>query len=84
MQVVIHPHIGVDLAGLVDDFPCERYVINEPAARLPLHVFEAQPVAGKRITVLNLQLKGDNEVDLLITGHTWPFRARLDAFGIAG
>ena len=41
-------------------------------------------MVGKRITVLNLQLKGDSEIDLVITGHTWPFRTRLDAFGIAG
>ena len=84
MQVVLHPHTGIDLSGLEDDLSYEHYVFNEPAARLPLHVFEAQPVVGKRITVLNLQLQGDSEIDLVITGHTWPFRARLDAFGIAG
>ena len=84
VQVVLHPHTGVDLSEFEEGLSCERYVINEPAARLPLHVFEAQPVAGKRITVLNLQLKGEREIDLIITGHTWPFRARLDAFGIAG
>ena len=59
-------------------------MINEPTVRLPLHVFEAQPVQGKRITVLNLQLRSESEIDLVITGQTWPFRARLDAFGIAG
>jgi hypothetical protein len=84
VQVVLHAHTGIDLSGLKDDLSYENYVINEPAARLPLHIFEAQPVVGKRITVLNLQLKGDSEIDLVITGHTWPFRARLDAFGIAG
>ena len=59
-------------------------MINEPAARLPLHIFEAQPPVGKRIAVLNLQLQSDGEINLVITGHTWPFRNRLDAFGIAG
>ena len=84
VQVVLHPHTNIDLSGLESDLAYEHYVINEPAARLPLHVFEAQPVVGKRVTVLNLQLKGDSEIDLVITGQTWPFRARLDAFGIAG
>jgi hypothetical protein len=51
--------------------------------RLPLHIFEAQPPIGKRITVLNLQLQSDNEINLVITGHIWPFRDRLEAFGIA-
>jgi hypothetical protein len=83
-QVVLHAHTGIDLSGIRDDLSYEHYVINEPAVRLPLHIFEAQPVVGKKITVLNLQLKGDNEFDLVITGHTWPFRARMDAFGIAG
>ena len=62
----------------------EHCTINEPAAQLPLHIFEAQPPVGKRITVLNLQLQSDSEINLVITGHTWPFRSRLDAFGIAG
>ena len=85
VQVVIHPHIGIDMSGFGEDFSYENYVINEPTARLPLHVFEAQPVIGKRITVLNLQFgSNDSLIDLLINGHTWPFRARLDAFGIAG
>ena len=47
-------------------------------------VFEAQPVTGKRITVLNLQLDGDDKMSLIIAGHTWPFRARLDSAGISG
>jgi len=52
---------------------------------LPLHIFEAQPPFGKRITILNLQQQGDsNKLNLEITGHSYPFRARLDAFGIAG
>ena len=83
VQVVLYPHTGVDLSGLDDDLSYQHYVINEPAAQLPLQIFDAQPVIGKRITVLNLQLKGDREIDLVITGHTWPFRGRLDAFGIA-
>lgn len=84
VQVLLFPHTNIDLSGVEDDLSYEHYVINEPAALLPLHIFEAQPVIGKRITVLNLQLKSTNEIDLVITGHTWPFRARLDAFGIAG
>ena len=82
VQVVLHSHVGIDLSGL-DGLSYEHYVINEPAVQLPLHIFDAQPVVGKRITVLHLQISNDSEVDLVITGQTWPFRARLDAFGIA-
>ncbi len=83
-QVTLHPHTGVDLAQVWDDLEYEHYTLQEPSATLPLHVFEAQPVVGKRITNLNLQLDGDSTVSLIITGHTWPFRGRLDAFGISG
>ena len=84
VQVAIHPYIGVDLSGLGAELSYEHYSINEPSMQLPLHIFDAQPVMGKKITVLNLQVQGDREMDLVITGHTWPFRARLDAFGVSG
>ena len=74
VQVVLHPHTGIDVSSLQDDLLYENYVINEPAKSLPLHIFEAQPVIGKRITVLNLQVTDEMTLDLLITGHTWPFR----------
>eukprot|EP00973_Karenia_brevis_P004391 601668-Karenia_brevis.AAC.2 len=64
IQVVLHPHTGIDLSGLEGDLSYQHYIINEAATQLPLHVFEAQPVVGKRITVLNLQLKSDSEIDL--------------------
>ena len=83
-QVTLHPHHGVDLAPVWDDLEYEHYTLQEPSATLPLHVFQAQPVIGKRITNLNLQLDGDSKISLIITGHTWPFSGRLDAFGISG
>ena len=81
-QVALHPHLGIDVS--VEDLGYEHYTIDKPAAALPLHIFEAQPVVGKRIITLNLQLDTDSVFDLIITGHTWPFRARMDAFGITG
>ena len=84
-QVNLHPHIGIDLSGVVDELVYEHYVVLEPAPVLPLSPFEAQPVAGKRVTLLNLQLNADERLfDLVISGHTWPFRARMDAAGISG
>ena len=83
-RVQLHPHSSVDVDIDVDDFNYEHYTLNENACDLPLHVFHAQPVVGKRITILNLQLCSDTVLDLVITGHTWPFRAFLDAFGIHG
>ena len=83
-QVTLHPHVGVDLAPVWDDLEYEHYTLQECSPTLPLHVFEAPPAIGKRITILNLQLDSDSSMSLIITGHTWPFRGRLDAFGISG
>ena len=38
----------------------------------------------KNSPVLNLQLDGDDKMSLIIAGHTWPFRGRLDSAGISG
>ena len=48
-----------------------------------MDIFEAQPCIGKRIACLNVQIEPDNKVSFLITGNTWSFRQRLDAFGVA-
>ena len=44
---------------------------------------EAQPCIGKRICCFNIQPEEDDKVSFLITGNTWSFRQRLDAFGVA-
>lgn len=83
-QVQLHPHSSVDVEMDIDDFNYEHYTLNEKACELPLHIFHAQPVVGKRIPILNLQISSDTVFDLVITGHSWPFRAALDAFGVRG
>ena len=83
-QVQLRPHSSCDIEIDIDDFNYEHYALNEKARELPLHVFHAQPVVGKRITILNLQVSSDTVFDLVITGHNWPFRAALDAFGVRG
>ena len=52
--MTLHPHTGIELAPVWDDLGYEHYTLQEPSATLPLHVLEAQPVIGKRITNLNL------------------------------
>ena len=83
-EVQLRPHSSCDIDIDIDDFSYEHYTLHEKARELPLHVFQAQPVIGKRITTLNLQISSDTVFDLVITGHNWPFRATLDAFGIHG
>ena len=33
---------------------------------------------------MNLQIESDTTLSMVLTGHTWPWRGRLDAFGVAG
>ena len=58
--------------------------LNDPAPKLPLGIFEAQPVVGKRIVILNFQVESGNELSVVITGNTWNFRTRLDNLGVSG
>ena len=71
-DVMLHPYTGIDLASIWDELEYKHYTLQSPNTKLPLHVFEAQPVVGKRITILNLQLDDDDDVlSVVITGHTW-------------
>ena len=81
-EVHVYPHTGVAIE--VADFQYEHYVFNEPAATLPLGIFDAQPVATKRIIVLHIQPESPDTLSILVSGNTWIFRSRLDSHGVAG
>ena len=83
-QVVIHPHIGIDVATMMGDLGYKHYTLQENKKVIPLHVFEAQPVTGKRITWLNIQIENQDIMSIVITGNTWPYRQRLDDIGVLG
>ena len=83
-EVHLHPHISVGVANILEDLEYEHYTLNEPARVLPLGIFEAQPVVGKRIVSLNIQIDTPIQISVVITGNTWSFRSRLDAFGVNG
>ena len=83
-EVVFHPHQGLDIADLEGNLAYEHYIFHKHALTLPLAIFEAQPIAGKRIVCLHLQPESPTTISILITGNTWNFKGRLDSFGIAG
>ena len=39
---------------------------------------------GKRIISMNIEAKSSSEVHITILGNTWPYRERLNEFGIGG
>eukprot|EP00973_Karenia_brevis_P069817 9707026-Karenia_brevis.AAC.1 len=82
--VHLHPHSGVDIAHVWDDLEYGAYTMHDPAPELALGVFEAQPVAGKRIVKLHLQPESAEIMSILVMGQIWNYRTRLDSHGVPG
>ena len=84
LEVVLHPHSGIDLNPVWDDLTYENYSLEEPAPSLPLALFSAQPVVGKKVVSLHLQPESSDTMSIIIQGQTWVFRSRCDEHGITG
>ncbi len=84
LEVVLHPHKEIDLNPVWDDLTYESYSLEEPAASLPLPLFSAQPVIGKRVVCLHLQPETVDTMPIIIQGQTWVFRGKFDEHGITG
>ena len=82
-EVHVYPHIGIDIADARAHFSFEHYIMNDPALKLPLGIFQAQPVS-KKIVQMHIQPESAYIMSVLLTGATWNFRSRLDAHGVAG
>ena len=82
LRVVLSPHLHIDLSSTMQHLKHECYTLKAAGEALPLHVFEAYPVMGRKITIMNLQVEDERTLSLLLTGHTWPWRRQLDEFGI--
>ena len=83
-EVILHPRKDIDLNPVWDDLSYEGYSLEEPAASLPLALFSAQPVVGKRVVCLHLQPESSDTMSIIIQGQTWVFRTRFDEHGITG
>ena len=83
-EIHLYPHVGVNIADSWDDLAYEHYTLHDPTPTLPLGIFEAQPVAGKRIVVVHMQPETSELMSILVMGNTWNFRSRLDSHGVAG
>ena len=50
------------------------YELSEPAAELPLNVFEALPPKERGIVIVNVQIQTETEISLVVSGATYSFR----------
>ena len=83
-EVHVTPHINVCLDNVTDGFEYEHYSVNEPTRNMPMSIFEAQPVTGKRVVTMNVESDSGEILSCIIAGNTWAFRSRLDAHGVPG
>ena len=73
-------------SDLVESLSYEHLTFHEATAesKLPLKMFEAQPVIGKRVVTMFVQPESATNVSILFGGNTWAFRAALDEAGVKG
>ena len=77
-----------DIPARVDIDECwdvvlhKKYTLYECDTRLPMSIFAAQPVQGKRVLLMTVQVESDEKLTFAVHGATWPFRDRFDVAGI--
>ena len=76
-----YPYLGVDINATWDSLKYQEYLLYDPTKKLPLSVFDAQPVQGKRIMNVTLEQHSESEISFIFHGCTWNFR---NAFELAG
>ena len=54
----------------------------DAARKVPLSIFDAQPVQGKRVMNVTLEQSSESELSLIFHGCTWHFRDALEDAGV--
>ena len=83
-MIVLNPHVGVQIGDTWDNLQHPEYTMNEEERKLPMGPFEAQPVQGKAVLTMTMQIETDNVLSVIFHGQIWNFRDMLEAYGIAG
>ena len=83
-EVHIYPYIDVDLNGLSETMSYTPVTQHPQSRSLPLKLFEAHPVVGKKVLCFFFEAESDYELSLVITGNTWNFRDDLERVGVQG
>ncbi len=60
-----------------------NYSLHDPAQKLPLNLFQAQPPIGKRPVTMSLEF-AEEKFSVIFHGQTYAFRGRMDAASITG
>ena len=83
-NIHLNPHITADIDDCWDNFEYPAYTLEERAAKLPLHIFEAHPVQGRRVVLVTIQIETESVLSVVVHGGTWGFRGAFEASGVEG
>ena len=75
--VEVHPHIGIDVDECWDNWSWPTYTLHPSARMLKVSPFDCQPVQGKRVLTMTMQVDGEN-VSAVFSGALWNWRDRFD------
>ena len=89
IEIHVRPHKSAAAevtSDLVESLSYEHLTFHAAStnSKLPLKMFEAQPVVGKRVVTMFIQPESETSVSVLWGGNTWNFRASLDEAGVKG
>ena len=86
-QVQIHQHAAqlITNSFVSDELSYDQYtVVSVSDDPLPLKWAECQPVMGKKLVTMTLQVESETHLSVLWGGNTWSFRQALDEAGVHG
>ena len=86
-QVQIHQHATQLITNtfVSDELNYDHYtVVSVSDDPLPLKWAECQPLMGKKLVTMTLQVESETHLSVLWGGNTWSFRQALDEFGVHG
>ena len=61
----------------------DNYTFNETSKDLPLKIWEAAPVYGKKFTTFSIEVHSQTELSIVMT-HVYAFRDGFEKHGIKG
>ena len=77
-----YPYLGVEIGSIWESLSNQNILMYDPGRTVPLSIFDAQPVQGKRVMNVTLEQQSETEVTLIFHGCTWHFRDALEDAGV--
>ena len=81
-DIEVHPHHEIDLDPVWNQLSYQNYTLHDPAKKLPLSLFIAQPCIGKKHVSMSLEFT-EEKFSAVFHGQTYAFRSRMDGAGTA-